>query len=371
MAETQNMITSKSRKPWTETRNGRIVAAVGVLGLFVTVFWLATKSRGMLAAMRTPLVIDEHYLSFGEVWETQRFDWDIVFQNQSDKPVILRDVRGECECTRTQGGEDQILSPNGRITVRCNIDLTRLRTYDPAPVRPVRVGIVGKVGYENGQLAMHSWTLLGAVRRFLSWEPHDVGLGEELTRGEVGRTLKFRIHPNTPIRQLRLQRTPEGWIAEMREVSSREGSYVVQATPCKHRLGYFKDFLELEGATAEGRVIPTQRIKLEGYVTDNIEVLPQVKDVGVMTVGTIAKASVWVSAKKGEPFEVTTVTPTDRLTKAIISRQERNKWRIDLERTIDSLGAGMGQGVIHVQFPHSSESREITYELRWYGTKKP
>jgi len=233
------------------------------------------------------------------------------------------------------------------------------------------VGIVGKVGYEHGKLDLSHWTLQGAVRRFLSWEPQEVGLGEELTWGEMGRTVEFKVLPNTLIHELRLKHTPEGWSAKMRRKASRGGGYVVQATPCKHKLGYFKDFLEIEGTTADGRAIPTQRIRLEGRVTDNLEVLPQVKDVGVMAVGTIAKASVWVSAKKGEPFEVATVTPADRLTKAVANRQESNKWRIDFERPIDSPGIGMSQGVIHIRFLRPSESREVTYQLQWYGTKKP
>ena len=74
MKESESMASSSPSKPWSETRKGRIVVLTGVAALFVVVFSVAMRSRRMLSEP-VPLVVDERYLSFGEVWEDPGFGY--------------------------------------------------------------------------------------------------------------------------------------------------------------------------------------------------------------------------------------------------------------------------------------------------------
>jgi hypothetical protein len=62
------------------------------------------------------LRVDPKFLDFGEVWEQDRFEWNLPIQNQSSQPTIVTGLHGSCTCqsmnplefTIPAGGHQQI-----------------------------------------------------------------------------------------------------------------------------------------------------------------------------------------------------------------------------------------------------------------------
>jgi len=101
MAESENMAISSPSKPWSETRNGRITVAASMVGLFVLVFWLAIRSRQMLTPMPA-LVVEEQYLSFGEVWEDPAFVWTLPIRNATHEDIEVINFITDCTCGKIE-----------------------------------------------------------------------------------------------------------------------------------------------------------------------------------------------------------------------------------------------------------------------------
>jgi hypothetical protein len=213
------------------------------------------------------------------------------------------------------------------------------------------------------------WVLRGYVHRLVTCEPHQVGLGEELTSGEAGRTLDFKLRINGPVDRLRLKQVPNEWKAELVRTSQDLKNYILHASPLKRKSGAFIDAIELEAVSANGRVFRTQPITVEGWATDAVEVLPKLIDLGTVHVGEVARPRLWVRARNGGPINALDVVPADSLVKVVAVRSEGGEWCIDLEREIDERGLGTSSGLVRIKSPGASGG-EAEFRLRWYGILK-
>lgn len=331
--------------------------------------WLANSVGGYPQQVPSPppppppVIVAPETLDFATAWETNKFRWDLVFRNVSDKPVALRDVHGGCSCTISQERDELLLKPGQQATVPLVIDLFKLWPKDPSEVRAVEVPVEGVV-VSDGEKTEHRWVLRGRIRHLLSCQPFQVGLGEELISGEPGRLIRVRIRPNRPVSQVRLKRAPEGWLSDLKALGA-EG-YELHASPCRRKVGSFSDELQLEVVCEDGRVMPAHPIKVGGQVTDDVDVLPRPLDLGERRLGTTAEGRFWVRARSGGPIQAVEVAPKDRLLTRIDARRRGESWRVDFERQVETPGHGEYTGTMRVKL-QARGWKEVKYHLKWYG----
>jgi hypothetical protein len=330
--------------------------------------WVARQVSGTRVGStpQVPVLLALESLDFGEIWESDAFRWPVVFQNVSDSPLTVRDLAGTCFCTKPDGSEVW-LEPRQKATVEFVVDLGQLRTDAPGDRRTVEVGIQANVEQPRKEAVLMRWSLRGTVRRHLTCEPPLVSLGEELVAGESGRALLFRIRPSVPVREVRVKRVPAGWSAHVVKAPDRSVGYVLHVTGGKSKAGTFADEFEFDAVAEDGRVLPRQWVRVEGRATEPVEVLPQPLELGVVPVGTVVRASLWLSTRGGQPLVVGEVVPNDPKARVASVRQVGERWQIEIERPVTEPGHGACKGSARCR-TQAAEWCEVGFSFRWYAT---
>lgn len=333
-------------------------------GVWVAGYVSASHAEQPVSAKTQGLIVVPESLDFSSVWETDAFAWNVVFENKGNDPVTVVAVKGGCDCTKVAWEKEATLQPGERVTAPLTVDLLQVRPYDRSGVRSAELVVYVTAKRAGGEPSTEGWVLRGNIGRLLNCEPGHVSLGEDLIAGVPGSPLDFRIGLNGPSSKVRLKKAPAEWSVNLKRAETQPPSYVLRATPCKLSPGIFADEIQLEIITDDGRVLPTQSLKMEGRVTDSLEVSPRLLDFGAVAVGTTVRQSLWVRSRKGERIPVVEAAPADPLVKVIAIHSEGKGWRIDLERLIDAPGQGGCSGAIRVK----PDGSVIPFFLRWYGT---
>lgn len=301
MPESGKITISSASRPWYETRNGRTVVAAGVVGLFILVFWLATKSRQMLAALPPPLVVNDAYLWFGEVWEDPEFVWKLPIRNTAGKEVVIAGFDASCSCVKIEPLSVDIAA-GATEEVRLTLNLVRVPRQADLEGKDFKVAIKPKIrGGAGPQIA---WVVQGKVKIPFSLDPPVVDFEESLVRGQLFRArsaditsaldgAELRANCDSPfltakiIRDLRNPRKHRLEINAQRNIPSGPFSYLVKLTA-----------LLPDKSTASGVV------SVVGRVQEDISLQPEVLAFGAAPIGTTMKETVLIQSRSGQKFTV-------------------------------------------------------------------
>ncbi|MCI0704045.1 MAG: DUF1573 domain-containing protein [Planctomycetia bacterium] len=129
--------------------------------------WFGPQSVPPPPVAQPDLVIDPQYLDFGEVWETDEFEWSLPIQNQSHAPIRIARWINSCGCLSIEPAALD-LRPGETATVKIRLDLTAKLHLNPDTVQPVVVGIDAVLG--DGSRGP-TWVIRGKVKTLLSSNP--------------------------------------------------------------------------------------------------------------------------------------------------------------------------------------------------------
>src|SRR5579871_3793323 len=176
------MATRSPSKAWSETRKGRIAVLAALIGLFVLVFWLAMKSRQLLASEPPSLVVDDGYLWFGEVWEDPEFVWKLPIRNTTDREIHIPGFDASCSCLKIE--PSSVLIPAGATEeVRLILNLVKAQRQGNPDGRDFTVAIHPKISRRAA--SQRAWVVHGIVKTPFSIHPPVVDFEESLTRGHM------------------------------------------------------------------------------------------------------------------------------------------------------------------------------------------
>jgi hypothetical protein len=179
MAESGNMTISSSSKPWSETRNGRIAIAAGMVGLFVLVFWQAMKSRQILSEP-TALVVDDQYISFGGVWEDPVFIWTLPIRNTTNEEIEIAGFAASCSCVKIQPSSIT-LPAYGTAQVRLTLNLQSAHNEPDLYGKDFQVAIQPRIS--KGAGSQVGWVVKGKIKQPFAFDPPVIDFKESLVRG--------------------------------------------------------------------------------------------------------------------------------------------------------------------------------------------
>src|SRR5205823_5477204 len=116
-----------------------------------------------------------------------------------------------------------------RRTVATTLDLTRHRPsvvteafwHDRFPLRAEWID-------GSGKKARASWAIRGNVRALIAAEPAFIWFGDGLIRGSAGKTHRLTIRPQTPLNDLMVASTPDGFECSLKRASH---GYELAVTP--------------------------------------------------------------------------------------------------------------------------------------------
>lgn len=214
MMESESVASSRSSKPWFETRIGRLVIIVGLTGLFALVFWLARKSRQMVAEP-SELEIAEQYLSFGEVWEDEDFIWPIEITNVGKEEVSIIGFDHSCTCAHIIPSHLTIPA-SGRATAKIHLYLVN----DKSDQKVREFETIIRARNNKSVYPIGEWKFSGKVRKHFMLSASFLQFEGILTEGKPFVSKAVQIAPEVPIKQFVVacdQKIVSGTIAGRKE----------------------------------------------------------------------------------------------------------------------------------------------------------
>jgi len=239
-------------------------AAVAAVGGTLAARWTSPErtSQATVPILHVPAA----KLTFGELWETNRFDWTIPIENLSSSTVTISRVQSSCNCLIVAPDRFSI-EPGQYHEVRLAIDL-RAKLSAPAAARSafsVTVEFIftndpGPTPVEK----VERFTVTGQVKRALL-PPQAVYVG---THSELAKTFKpVAFTVDSLVRLASLKASPSRVDLRVAELGP-DGSgkrynfeLALASTPSK---GPIEGWVSLDGITEDGALVPTTRVWVHG-----------------------------------------------------------------------------------------------------------
>jgi hypothetical protein len=335
MKESGSMTSSSPSKPWSDTRNGRIVIIAGVVGLFVLVFWLATKSRRMLSEPAA-LVVDEQHLWFGEVWEESAFAWALPIHNTTNEDIEIASFAADCACGKVKP-PSLTIPAQGTEEVHLTLDLRSRPTGKPdftgkdfniriQPLLRKRVS------------ALSGWIVHGrAVRPFVI-EPPVVDFGESLIREQPFMPRSAIITCGLDVAELTAYCDSPFLTAKVACVNPRRYRLEIQAQK-KIPSGPFKHPVKLTALTPSKKTV-TGTVYVVGRVLEDVILHPDVLVFGAMPLGTTVQETIVLHSRTGQDFAIQEVDRkgAERIVVDVDRKEKDGEQRFHLSLTVKELG---------------------------------
>lgn len=300
MMDGESVTSSSPSKPWSETRRGRFVIIVGVIGLFVLVFWMAMRSRRMLAP-KSALVVDEQYLNFGEVWEDPAFVWGLPIRNTSNHDVEIAGFETSCTCGKI---EPSSLTVPAQETAEVRLTLNLLSRYDEPDLtgRDFKVAIQPRIAKRSG--AQVGWVVQGKVKQPFAVAPTMVDFEESLIRGQSFAprsvfvtcaldVVEMTTHCDSPFftaKVLHDEKNPRGRCLEIQPGKDLPG-------------GRFKQVVRI-GAILPSKKVVSRMIAVKGCVLEEVQAVPTTVVFGGCVLGRVVEETVILQSRAKESFEI-------------------------------------------------------------------
>lgn len=155
-----------------------VVAAVGGT---LAGKWMSPRPIGN-RSLEATFKFDPLSLDFGDVWESDHFEWPLTLWNESSSPIVLEQLRGDCSCA-TVGSLPLTVAPHSHETIRLTIDLFKFRPSGREDITPYRLELNGEVLEGNVRRPI-SAVLSGRVKRTVHMDQSSLDFGSKSVRAE-------------------------------------------------------------------------------------------------------------------------------------------------------------------------------------------
>ncbi len=381
MTESLNMVSNSGIKPRLKTWKGRLPVFAGMLLLFVSVFWLTMISRRMLTPLAA-LVVDEQYLSFGEVWEDPAFVWNLPIHNITQDAVEILSFVADCPCGKIEPPALQIPA-QGTKTVRLTLDLrvpqsdlhpAKAHTDDesssksPNAKSPYRFTIKIIPVLPDGLDLRRVWEITGQVRQAAILLPNEVHFEDTLARSGPSAKKIVGLHTRVPVQQV--VATCDRMVANL-EVKRKQDDpkdFDIIVTPrMDMKAGPFKTKGRIELTLSTGEQLPPLLLPISGVLSEDIQVKPAAILAGVARVGTTVEESFLIFSASESPFDLEQMdSPSGSKLKIVRELSEASK-QIKLTQEITQKGAQKSYLRFRVRYRNRESAKEIIVPVEYYG----
>lgn len=300
MKDSENVANSSPSKAWWETRKGRIVVLAGVAGLFVLVFWLATKSRRMLVE-QAALVVDERYLSFGEVWEDPAFSWMMPIRNTTNQAIEITGFSTSCLCSKIEPASLNIPA-HGTMEVCLTLNLLDTRRGFNLAGREFKIAVQPRIAL--GAATQAGWIVQGRVKQPFSVQPPVVDFDDSLVRGESFAPRTATITCGLDVAELTARCDSPSFKFKVSRDEKNPRCFRLEIQPREDiPSGSFNRFVKLTAST------PSQKeasgtVPVVGRVIEEISLQPDRIVFGAEVVGAELRETVILQSRKGKEFTI-------------------------------------------------------------------
>jgi hypothetical protein len=294
------MASSSTSKRWSETRNGRIVVAAGMVGLFVLVFWLAMKSRRMLAEPAA-LVVEDQYLWFGEVCEDPAFVWALPIRNTTNQEIEIDSFTASCSCAKIE--PSKLTIPAAKTAdVRLTLNLLSAQTIPNLAGQEFKVAVQPQIA--KGARAQTGWVLQGKVKKPFAVDPPVVDFEESLARWQPFAPRTATITCGLDVAELTASCDSPSLSASVTRDAKDSRRFCLEIQPHKDIGGGAFSYLVRLTALTPGKKEISGTVSVVGRVIEEISLQPELLAFGAEPVGARLHETVFVQSRNGKEFDV-------------------------------------------------------------------
>lgn len=340
------------------------LAGVGVAAVACTLtgraLWPARHAQPAPPETERPaLTIDPRHLNFGEVWETDRFEWTVPVQNEADLPLRVAPLNNSCGCVGLFASE--VIPPNGTTPIKFVIDLReRCASVEPKATRDVsiQVSLGGDAASRVKEIGVE---LRGRVKSALLVPAKLIDFGLLPPTAN----LPTRVVPIRALRELSdiAVAVDRGSVsAELKPVVPGQWELFVRPT-APLVVGRHEAKVTLAPTTQAGEKVPPVVVPVAFDVLHDIQPDTSTVVLGAARVGETVSGTFTISSQSGYQFVPPTCAGAILVNELGVPRASHT---FRVERTVE--GTGNGSEIVTVRGRAGDGTLvDVRIELKWYG----
>lgn len=309
------------------------------------------------------LHIDSKHLDFGDVWETDQFEWTIPIRNTDTRQAELIGLAGSCNCGSVEPAAMSI-PPGETRTLRIKIDLRPKAGAKVEPTgRPFATTISGVFKNGTDLPAPVSWNLRGRVKRVVRTVPTvEFGLLSEL--GVPFRPLVIPVEPVVDIASITVSVSVPEFQAALRPRTGAESGWALVVTPGPGlKRGAYKGTVTLMPVGHGGTPLTSLQLPLSAEVVPDVEAAPGAIFAGGREVGAEVTETLTLRSLSNRPFVVDRAEAEGNGVSVVVSDDGRS---CTVRVRVMAPGPGSGRVRLVVR-PDKSASVELVIPVQVHG----
>jgi hypothetical protein len=255
------------------------------------------------------LYVRPAYLDLGEVWEQDRFPWDLVIENRSKEDIRIRDFSTSCSCLAIEpksllvpARKSAAVKLTLKLTTRALGDESVVRNFD-VMIRPMAKAVPNPP----------TWTVRGKVRSAITLTPRLVNFEDRLVRGLSFESQTVMVTSHTPITRLAISSDETIVRVTSRKVDRPTSGFKLAVLPSDTLPeGSFRTEITVQPIALDGALLPAQHLTVDGKVMPDVQPIPTAICFGASKLGeTLSETITWRSTSR-RPFTFDEIKGTSK-----------------------------------------------------------
>ncbi len=257
----------------------RWITIITILGIsFCLAYWaglFARKWRQPIDQVVVEgLMVPLNSLDIGEVWEEQKFVWNLPVRNLTSNAIEIREFSTSCSCTAIEPSRLAI-PPGEAATIKLTIDLTH-RPYaeEGAARRPFNLSVHPIITRTRRNLP--GWEIHGTIKSRVTLDAKSVHFGDQPIHGQPAVTRKVLATVHVPCRELEVTVNPLIATATVHRSEDDPARFeiTVAATPSLNP-GIFQTDAKINIVESNGKHTLAFSLPIFGTMRSEVRLLPE------------------------------------------------------------------------------------------------
>ncbi len=319
------------------------------------------------------LTVDQKYLNFGTVWEQAEFAWVLPIQNQGESEIEIVRFASSCPCVTRIEPASFMIPPRNTASVRVTMNLVggTEKKGQEGDSREFTIRIVPDV--RNAERSHRGWAITGKTREATRLSSRQITFWDDIVRGQTAPTRGVDLSSVVSLKRLSIKYDPTLLKVETIQIppnteQEKCRAFRVNITPTAVMpSGPFSEDFTIEPVCESGEKLPAWSVKVIGTMVEAIQAFPTILEFGVVPLGEIRKAIIFLRSKAGNEFDVEkTETTTDS-----VSIEHQTTGPSELAFEIAQKAVALGSQCAEIRFSvrdHEMRTFSVTVKANYYGT---
>lgn len=307
------------------------------------------------------LVIEPTRLDFGEVWETDKFEWSLPVRSRLGSPTTVYASGSSCNsCGATV--TTAALGTGGTGELKLSLDLREpCASAEPRAVRDAKIPIYLTT---NSQTRPQAIELRGRVKRAIAIPAHALDFGRlQVTTDPKPRVLSVRALMDVT----ELTATVDGHSVRAEVRPLEKGKWEVRVSPILAAgVGKHTATVHLAPKLVNNEAVPATAVRAEFDVLHDIQPDTSLVTLGAGSVGETVRGSLTVTSLSGRPFPRPTCNAGAIVVRATDTIASQGSHRFEFEHRVTAPG-NHALPVVVRGTDADGRPFELRVEAQWYG----